>query len=127
MAYSATYEGPGEIYTLPLDGGVPVRRTHDASRGSVVGWTPGGEILFATRRHSTLPNTQLELLDPKTGARTLLPLRAGERRRLRRQGWHTLLHAPPLPGQPHASLQGRHGAEHLEAAGGRRRGGPPHR
>ena len=69
VAYSATYEGPGEIHTLPLDGGVPARRTHDASRGSVVGWTPGGGILFATRRHSTLPNTQLATLDPKTGAR----------------------------------------------------------
>ncbi len=74
VAYTATYEGPAEVFTLPLDGGVPVRRTHDASRGLVVGWTPGGEVLFATRRHSTLPNTQLVRLDPKTGVRTLLPL-----------------------------------------------------
>jgi tricorn protease len=74
VAYSASYEGPVEVYTLPLDGGVPVRQTHDASRGSVVGWTPAGEILYATRRYSTLPNTQLAKLDPKTGARTLLPL-----------------------------------------------------
>ena len=74
VAYTATYEGPAEVYTLPLDGGVPVRQTHDASRGSVVGWTPAGEILYATRRYSTLPNTQLVKLEPKTGARTLLPL-----------------------------------------------------
>jgi len=74
VAYSATYEGPGEVYTLPLDGGVPVRQTHDASRGAVVGWTPGGDILYATRRYSTLPNTQLARVNPKTGARTLLPL-----------------------------------------------------
>jgi hypothetical protein len=60
VAYTATYERPAEVYTLPLDGGVPIRRTHDASRASVVGWTPSGEILCATRRYSTLPNTQLE-------------------------------------------------------------------
>ncbi len=74
VAYTATYEGPAEVYTLPLDGGVPIRRTHDASRASVVGWTPGGEILYATRRYSTLPDTQLARLEPKTGVRTLLPL-----------------------------------------------------
>jgi tricorn protease len=74
VAYSASYEGPTEVYTLPLDGGVPVRRTHDASRASVVGWTPGGEILYATRRYSTLPNTQLVRLDPRTGSRELIPL-----------------------------------------------------
>ena len=64
---------------------------------------------------------------PEDGRSHPAPARAGERRRLRRQGWHALLHAPPVPGQPHAPLQGRHGAEHLEAADGRRRGGPPHR
>ena len=123
VAYSATYEGPGEVYTLPLDGGVPVRRTHDASRGLVVGWTPGGEMLFATRRHSTLPEHAARAPRPEDRRAHASPARAGERRRLRRQGRHALLHAPPLPGQPHAALQGRHGAEPLEAAGGRRRGG----
>ena len=31
VAYSATYEGPTEVYTLPLDGGVPVRQTWGAT------------------------------------------------------------------------------------------------
>ena len=74
VAYSASYEGPVEIYTLPLDGGVPVRQTHDASRANVVSWTPNGDILYATRRYSTLPNTQLVRLDPRTGVSSLLPL-----------------------------------------------------
>ncbi len=74
VAYAATYEGPGEVYTLPLGGGTPARRTWDAARPSWLSWTPQGEILFATRRHSTLPNTQLARLDPKTGLRTLVPL-----------------------------------------------------
>jgi len=74
VAFVAGYEGPGEVYTLPLDGGVPTRQTWDASRPAWISWTPQGEILFATRQSSTLPNVQLVRLDMKTGARALVPL-----------------------------------------------------
>jgi tricorn protease len=74
VAYSASYEGPGEVYTLPLEGGVPTRQTWDATRPAWLSWTPKGEILYATRRNSTLPNTQLVRLDPATHARTIVPL-----------------------------------------------------
>src|SRR6185295_1935457 len=29
LAFSATYEGPNEVYTMPIDGGLPVRRTFE--------------------------------------------------------------------------------------------------
>lgn len=74
VAFAGSYEGPGEVYTLPLEGGVPTRQTWDASRPSWISWTPRGEILFATRKHSTLPNVQLVRLEPKTGVRTVVPL-----------------------------------------------------
>ena len=74
IAFSAAYEGPTEVYTLSLDGGIPVRQTYDGAAALVVGWTPDGEILYATRRFATLPNTQLARVNPKTGARTLVPL-----------------------------------------------------
>ena len=74
LAFSASYEGPTEVYTLPLDGGVPTRQTFDGAAAQVVGWTPQGEVLYATRRYSTLPSTQLVRVDPKTGIRTPLPL-----------------------------------------------------
>jgi tricorn protease len=74
LAFSASYEGPTEVYTLPLEGGLPVRHTYEGATALVIGWTPRGEILFSTRRFSTLPNTQLARLDPKSGTRTLLPL-----------------------------------------------------
>ncbi len=74
VAYAATYEGPGEVYTLPLEGGAPARQTWDASRPAWLTWTPKGELLYATRRHSTLPNTQLVRLDPATHSRTIVPL-----------------------------------------------------
>lgn len=74
VAFSAAYEGPTEVYTMPLAGGLPVRRTFDGEGSTVVGWTPDGQILYATRRHSTLPDVQLLKLDPATGSRSLWPL-----------------------------------------------------
>jgi tricorn protease len=74
VAFSAQYEGPTEVYTMPLSGGLPVRRTFAGQTSTVVGWTPDGKILYATQKYSTLPNTQLVILDPKSNAETLLPL-----------------------------------------------------
>jgi len=74
VAFSATYEGPMEVYTMPIDGGLPVRRTFAGERASVVGWTPKGEVLYSTAYYSGLPSEQLVRLDPATGRRTLVPL-----------------------------------------------------
>ncbi|PYQ61939.1 MAG: hypothetical protein DMF53_14235 [Acidobacteria bacterium] len=78
LAFSAAYEGPTEVYTMPIDGGLPVRRTFEGEGGRtgalVVGWTPGGEVLYATAHESGLPGTELARIDPATGRRTLVPL-----------------------------------------------------
>jgi tricorn protease len=74
LAFSASYEGPTEVYTMPLDGGLPTRRTWEGGSALVAGWTPAGKILYTTRKRATLPDTQLAELDPKTSASTLLPL-----------------------------------------------------
>jgi tricorn protease len=74
LAFSASYEGPTEVYTLPLAGGVPTRHTFDGAVASVVGWTAAGDVLYATRRYSTLPSTQLARLNVTSGQRTTLPL-----------------------------------------------------
>jgi tricorn protease len=74
LAYSAAYEGPTEVYTMPLEGGAPVRRTFEGAAAQVVGWTPGGQVLYTTRRHSTLPDAQLAAVDLATGDTALVPL-----------------------------------------------------
>ncbi len=61
IAFSANYEGPTEIYTIPAAGGLPVRHTFEGN-ATVMGWTPDNRILYATRRYSTLPDTQLVTL-----------------------------------------------------------------
>ena len=74
LAFSASYEGPTEVYTMPLAGGLPRRRTWEGAPATVVGWTSDGRILYATNGSSTLPSTQLATIDPRTGRRELLPL-----------------------------------------------------
>jgi len=72
VAFRASYEGPNEVYTMPVSGGLPERRTWDgASRPE--GWTPDGRLIVATSRFSTLPGDKLVLLDAK-GNRDLVPL-----------------------------------------------------
>jgi len=60
VAFTATYEGPREVYTMPIDGGLPVRRTWGSSRYlRTTGWTPDGELIYATLANSTLPGVEL--------------------------------------------------------------------
>jgi tricorn protease len=74
VAFSASSEGPTEVYTMPRAGGTPERRTFDGADAKVVGFAPDGALLYATRRYSTLPETQLFRLDLGTGRRTPVPL-----------------------------------------------------
>src|SRR5262249_30712786 len=57
VAFTAQYEGPTEVYTMPLAGGRPTRRTFDATHVSFVGWMPTGKLLYSTNSHSGLPDT----------------------------------------------------------------------
>ncbi len=48
IAFIAQYEGPTEVYTMPVEGGRPTRRTYGIDNARVTGWTRAGEILFST-------------------------------------------------------------------------------
>ncbi len=74
IAFSASYEGPREVYTMPSDGGLPVRRTFEGENTTVVGWTPDGRILYATGHYSTLPDAQLATFNLSTNSSELIPL-----------------------------------------------------
>ena len=109
---------------MPLAGGLPARLTFDGARAApVVGWTPDGEILYATR--------------PLLDAARARSSRASIRRRGRRASWShwprratacydadgkTLFFTRlAVPGQPHQALQGRHRPEPLAVRRRRRR------
>lgn len=74
LAFSAAYEGPTEVYTMPLDGGLPARQTFEGETALVVSWTPEGGVLYRTAAFSTLPGAQLASIHPTTGEHRLLPL-----------------------------------------------------
>lgn len=74
VAFSAAYEGPREVYTMPRAGGTPIRRTFDGADARVAGFAPDGALLYATQRYSTLPDTQLVRLDLTKNERTPIPL-----------------------------------------------------
>lgn len=73
IAYSSTYEGPMEVYTNSLDGGLPTRWTY--SGGSrAVGWTADGKIIYSTGELSKLPNSQLVTRDLNSKKKSIVPL-----------------------------------------------------
>jgi tricorn protease len=79
LAFSAQYEGPTEVYTMPAEGGLPVRRTFEGrmderSGPAVAGWTPDGKVMYSTLQFSTLPDRQLATVDLSSGALAVIPL-----------------------------------------------------
>jgi tricorn protease len=75
VAFSAQYEGPTEVYVMPLEGGQPTRLTYAGEGCTVIGWSPDGNVLYATYGHSTLPDMQLFTVNPATRTRKPIPLR----------------------------------------------------
>jgi tricorn protease len=74
LAFSARYEGPTELYTMPLDGGLPTRWTYEAEASIATGWHPSGELLYTTSHYSTLPDAQLVAIDLESTRRRRIPL-----------------------------------------------------
>jgi tricorn protease len=77
VAFTGQYEGPNEVYTMPLAGGQPQRRTFDSGQITFVGWTPEGKLLVGTDAYSTLPDSQLvtiEINGKKSSSPKLVPL-----------------------------------------------------
>ena len=74
IAFSAHYEGPREVYTMPAAGGLPTRRTFTGEYEHVTGWTPDGRVIYTTRYFSTLPEWQLATIDLESGAHEVIAL-----------------------------------------------------
>ena len=74
LAFTARYEGPAELYTMPIDGGLPVRRTYEADASIATTWAPDGSLVYTTSHYSTLPQNQLVALDLADGTRERIPL-----------------------------------------------------
>ncbi|MBV8604060.1 MAG: PD40 domain-containing protein [Pelomonas sp.] len=79
LAFVGQYDGAkgpafGDVYAMPLGGGVP-KRLSWAGRGvRVWGFAADGEIVYTAPSRSGQPGTQLYLVDPQTGVTRELPV-----------------------------------------------------
>lgn len=87
VAFVGQYEGPSDVYIVPLAGGIPQRRTWSGDAVPAA-WAPDGRLLVSTNRYSTLPDPKLVLLDDR-GGREVVPLAEGSEAAYSSDG-HTL-------------------------------------
>ena len=74
IAFNAAYDGPAEVYVMPVAGGAPVRLTHEGGDVTVRGWLDNSRVLYRT---SNVPGTIPRLLrsiDRETGKTEDIPL-----------------------------------------------------
>lgn len=74
IAFTARYEGPAEIYVMPITGGLPTRLTYDGDNARVQGFNAAGKVLYSTTRFSGKPEQRMFAIDPITRLSTPLPL-----------------------------------------------------
>jgi tricorn protease len=79
IAFSAQYEGNGDVYTIPVEGGPPTRLTWHPHPDTVRGFTPDGKaVVFSSPRHVfTTRYTQLFTVPLTGGMPDQLPIPNG--------------------------------------------------
>ena len=48
VAFTGNYDGNFDLYTIPVEGGLPTRATHHPAAERLCNWTPDGKLLFAS-------------------------------------------------------------------------------
>lgn len=78
IAFNAEYEGPSEIYIIPIDGGIPKRITYEGLKGrtspTIYGWNKEQKLIVSTSYFTTLPGKQLALIDVESLEYERIPL-----------------------------------------------------
>jgi tricorn protease len=74
VAYAATYEGPTEVYLIPISGGLPRRLTYESATSIPTAWKSSSEVAYVTNQYSTLPRLNTVLLNIENGTKSILPL-----------------------------------------------------
>lgn len=80
IAYTASYNGNSDIFTMPITGGVPTRVTYNSSSDRMIDWHPNGkQIPFASaREHGVSRLSQFFLVNKEGGFPEKLPIPYGE-------------------------------------------------
>lgn len=67
IAFGGNYEGNRDLYTIPFNGGVPVRVTHHPAAETLCDWTPDLELLFSSSGFTGLRRQMRLMTVPATG------------------------------------------------------------
>jgi len=97
LAFTARYEGPAELYTMPLLGGLPTRQTYEAESSRATTWTPDGELVYTTSHFSTLPDYELVAINFENDTRTRIPLSEASEGAFNASGTARAHSTPPAP------------------------------
>ena len=74
LAFTGRFEGPAEVYIMPIQGGAPKRQSFDGDTALVQGFTADGRVLYSTLRYSGKPETRLYAIDPTNANTSAIPL-----------------------------------------------------
>jgi len=74
VAYAASYEGPTEVYVIPIQGGLPKRLTYEASSSTPTGWKGNEQVAYMTTQYSTLPRLRTVLVNVENLEKEFVPL-----------------------------------------------------
>ena len=75
IAFVANYTGTGEVYLMPVDGGVPQRATFEVAQVRLQHWVNDHEILYSTSSRPGAPsNWTLKTLDIQSLTSEALPV-----------------------------------------------------
>ncbi len=65
IAFEGNYDGNQDVYSIPVEGGIPTRMTYHPASESVCDWTHDGRIIFSTNGLAGLERqSQLFLVSP---------------------------------------------------------------
>ena len=79
IAFTGNYDGNQDLYTLPVEGGEPVRVTHHPAVEKLCNWTPDGKLLFASNGLAGIQRQdQLYSVSPTGGLPVKLPVPYGD-------------------------------------------------
>ena len=78
IAFTASYEGPTEVYTMPLEGGKPVRLTYEGISGRrapyPVCWKSPNELVYSTWFFAARDTMQIAVKNLETRVSVPVPL-----------------------------------------------------
>jgi tricorn protease len=97
LAFTGEYDGNQDVFTIPVNGGVPHRVTYHPAPDFAVAWTVDGKrIVFRSTRQSSSRYTQLFSVPAEGGVATPLPLPMAYQGQFSADGTH-IAYSPLAP------------------------------